>query len=93
MSYNTFEIVWRKIEAPIKFTGTVTLDAPVGSNLEGIAVVSQVLPLADRAIAFEGIISDTELLGSSTKLVSRKPTATECPNNATGFRLLSSVSF
>lgn len=83
MTYTTFEILWQKIDVPVKFSGTVILDAPLIQNMEGVTVLSQVIPNeSDRSVDFEGVVFNTLMLKGNAKIYSRKTTEKECSGEA-----------
>jgi hypothetical protein len=88
-SVTHFEVVWRKIDAPIRFTGTVRLDAPLMANSEKIARVADVLKTpAEREVAFAGVVTSSALYGMSVKNNSRPATPADCKQGDTGTRFL-----
>lgn len=84
-SVNVFEAQWRKIDAPISFSGAVVLDASLSSNLEKVAHVSDVLPTApDREVQFAGLITASAVYGLTIKNNSRPATQADCPAGKQG---------
>ena len=64
---------WIRREVPIKFQGTVSLDAPLAPNLVGKTVISQVLPnITDRTFKFEGFVNSSYTAEGDTRVVETK---------------------
>lgn len=80
-SYTEFEVLWRRVEVPIKFSGVALVDAPITPNLEQLKLASQILPsAADRSVPFEGYVYNATVLGAQISNKSRATTAAECQN-------------
>jgi hypothetical protein len=66
-------------QVPIPFSGTVVLDGPVARNLDGISVLSQILPnKSDRTFTFSGTITDSTLVKTATSFNQKKVDPASC---------------
>lgn len=64
---------------PVPFTGTVAVDGQISQNLDGIHLLSQLLPSeSDRTFDFAGTIGDATLMGTAVKTTEKKLTAADC---------------
>lgn len=67
---------------PVPFTGTVTVDGQLASNLDGLSLLSQVLPnAADRTFDFAGFVTDSTLIDARTEVHQKTLTATDCQDS------------
>jgi hypothetical protein len=67
---------WIKRIVPVRYEGTVRLNAPVAANREGIATIAQVLPEPERrTFDFSGTVSTAMLMEGRTEnhIVALKP--------------------
>jgi hypothetical protein len=70
---------WVRREVSIPYSGTVTLDASIIQNLEGITSLSQLLTTpADRTFTFSGIVASAGLLEGNTAAVESRMTRQQC---------------
>jgi hypothetical protein len=66
-------------KVPIPFHGTVTVDAQLARNLDGITLLSSVLPdPVDRTFEFSGVVINNTLIDTKTETTERQLTATDC---------------
>jgi len=89
-SVTTFTVKWRRVEAPIPFTGSVIADAAVTENLESIKLASQLLPdEKDRTLQFSGVIYNATVTSAEVINLSRPATVEDCKGNEGRYKFLS----
>ncbi|NML43473.1 hypothetical protein HHL11_06890 [Ramlibacter sp. G-1-2-2] len=79
---------WIQRDVPIKFKGTVKLDAPLASNMAGVNRISQVLKPEDLVFDFAGIVRDSTFEDTTVAMHYRSMTKAEC-NASPGLRVSS----
>ena len=79
MSLVTFEHHWVRRAAPVSYTGTVVLDAPLMPNRAGKSRVVDLLPAAaERTFTFSGTVTSAFTTEGNTKVMQRKLSAADC---------------
>lgn len=69
MRKQTMVHFWTLLDVPVRFSGTVTVDAPVNGHRESVTMLSQLLPDAsDRTFEFEGIVLETIVADATTDI-------------------------
>jgi len=79
MSEVVFDHKWIRREVPVKYIGTIVLDAQLGPNTEGKTLLSHALPNAiDRTFTFEGRVINSLLVEGQSVARQRNMSAKEC---------------
>ena len=82
MSLVTLDHSWIRRDAPVGFSGTVILDAPIAANRASKSRISDVLPtVSDRTFAFSGTVVSAFTSEGQTQAVQRKLNESECLGN------------
>ncbi|PFG24149.1 hypothetical protein ATH90_2939 [Pseudomonas lurida] len=85
-----FDHFWIKRIAPIRYTGTVTVEATLAANDAGKRLLSEVLPAeADRTFPFEGEVAMSSLNNGQSRYL-EYPLTPEMCNGKPAFETLSS---
>lgn len=81
---------WTRRSVPVTYSGSVLLDASTGPNLEGVSLISQVLPASDRTFPFSGVVSTARLYEGVTS-PNETPLSRQFCAKSAGFSVLREV--
>lgn len=83
MKKQTMVHFWTILDVPVRFSGTVTIDAPVNGQRESVTMLSQVLPdVADRTFEFSGTVIDSVVADATTDIREEQCIGEEKPEDS-----------